>query len=422
MIRLPSSGVPRPPAGDDREGARSAAAASDAPARGAVRGERGVTVASRTHSLQSRLNSLLAAALAIGVGLTMLGWYYGETLPRAVRTIPHTSTLGTEEGARLPPLGRIVPPRVTPELSPASTAVTARSALAGEPALTALANRQPPLIRWVGAAPASPAPAHPQDRRLRRRLSGPVFAAAQGAAGFTPMSAPGPVRSAGTTGGYPAYPGVSTLPARPHTDALGALLRPEVLHATRAELLPQQRLLLPKGTFIDCTLETAIDSTLPGMTACVTATDTFSADGTVVLLERGTKLIGETRGQVRQGSARVFVIWTEARTPSGVVVRLDSPATDALGRSGLTGKVNRHFWQRFGAALLVSTINGAVQTRLQSSGNIVIEPTTSEDVVTEALRSSVNIPPTVTVPNGARIQVLVARDVDFRSVYELVSR
>ncbi len=97
---------------------------------------------------------------------------------------------------------------------------------------------------------------------------------------------------------------------------------------------PTQRLLLPKGAFIDCTLETAIDSTLPGMTTCVTATDTFGADGTIVLLERGTKLIGETRGEVHQGEARVFVVWTEARTPAGVVVELDSPGTDALGTLG----------------------------------------------------------------------------------------
>ena len=37
------------------------------------------------------------------------------------------------------------------------------------------------------------------------------------------------------------------------------------------------------------------------MTTCITATDTFSADGSVVLLERGTKLVGETRGQVAAG-------------------------------------------------------------------------------------------------------------------------
>jgi type IV secretion system protein VirB10 len=190
-------------------------------------------------------------------------------------------------------------------------------------------------------------------------------------------------------------------------------------------VLPEQRLLLPKGAFIDCTLETAIDSTLPGMTTCITATDTFGADGTIVLLERGTKLIGETRGEVHQGATRVFVAWMEARTPSGVVVQLDSPGTDALGRSGLEGRVDRHFWERFGAAALVSTIDGAVQSELQSSsrgGTVVLDPTASEDVLTEILRSTVDIPPTIRVRNGARIQVLVARDVDFRSVYELEPR
>ncbi len=114
------------------------------------------------------------------------------------------------------------------------------------------------------------------------------------------------------------------------------------------------------------------------MTTCITATDTFSADGTVVLLERGTKLIGETRGQVNQGVARVFVLWTEARTPVGIAVPLDSPGTDELGRSGQTGQVNRHFWERFGAAILISTLDGAVQAAAQSAGRgggaVIITP------------------------------------------------
>jgi type IV secretion system protein VirB10 len=196
-----------------------------------------------------------------------------------------------------------------------------------------------------------------------------------------------------------------------------------VTTAARAQLLPAQRLLLPKGAFIDCTLETAIDSSLPGMTTCILAADTFGVDGKVVLLERGTKLVGETRGQVQQGSARVFVLWTEARTPAGVVVPLDSPGADELGRSGLPGEVNRHFWERFGAAMLISIVDGAVQTvaTRNSGSSVIVDPSASQGVMTEVLKGTVNIAPTVTKKNGDRIQVLVARDVDFRSVYELRS-
>ena len=201
------------------------------------------------------------------------------------------------------------------------------------------------------------------------------------------------------------------------------LLRPGVATPARARTLPTQQLLLPKGAFIDGTLETAIDSTLPGMTTCVTATDTFGVDGKVVLLERGSKLVGETRGEVQNGSARVFVLWTEARTPTGVWVPLDSPGTDELGRSGLPGEVNRHFWDRFGAALLISVIDGAVQAGVQSSshgnGAIIYNPSTSQDALTDVLKGTINIAPTVVKHQGDRIQILVARDLDFRPVYEL---
>ena len=182
--------------------------------------------------------------------------------------------------------------------------------------------------------------------------------------------------------------------------------------------------MLPKGAFIDCTLETADQlSALPGMTTCVTATDTFSADGNIVLLERGSKLVGETRGQVQQGKPRLFVLWTEARTPTGVVVPLASPGTDELGRSGLSGVIDRHWWLRFGTAILITVIDGAVQGLTEShqaaAAPLFSNPSTSSDVATEVLRGTLNIPPTIEKAQGDRIEILVARDVDFRSVYAL---
>jgi len=39
--------------------------------------------------------------------------------------------------------------------------------------------------------------------------------------------------------------------------------------------------------------------------------------------------------------------------------------------------------------------------------------------MSEVLKGTINIPPTVTKAQGDRIQVFVARDVDFRPVYAL---
>ena len=211
--------------------------------------------------------------------------------------------------------------------------------------------------------------------------------------------------------------------ATPHGNAsLTDALQPTLTTPAEAELVPTRRWLLPKGSFLDCTLETAIDSTLAGMSTCVLAVDAFGADGRVVLLERGTRLIGENRSEVRAGQARVQVLWTEARTPTGVVVSLTSPGTDALGRAGVPGAVDNHLAARFGAAVLLSVIDGAISgfvAHEQGSAGVIYNPQGTRDVATDALRNTIGIPPTIAVPAGARIQVLVARDIDFRGVYRL---
>ena len=385
-----------------------------------VAGERRAALLAPGMSLQSRISKLLAMSLMFALGIAFLTWYYSHVAARPARTRQGAQAqLASRAQAEmtLPSLGPIPPP-------PVASAIPAPAA-AADVAMPAIPAPAAPL------APLAPAPANGsggpvRQTALERRLSGAAFAGSSpsAAASEASLSVSVGANDTGTSAGATAAPAPRATPTSSATaDALPRLLQAEATVATRARVLPTQRLLLPKGAFIDCTLETAIDSTLPGLTTCVTATDTFGADGTVVLLERGTKLIGETRGQVQQGAARVFVLWTEARTPTGVVVALDSPGADELGRSGLAGEVNRHFWQRFGAAILISTINGALQAAVQSSGSgggsVIYGPTDAQGVMTEVLKDTVNIPPTVTKNNGDRIQVLVARDVDFSSVYEL---
>ncbi|HEY1889309.1 MAG TPA: type IV secretion system protein VirB10 [Steroidobacteraceae bacterium] len=368
--------------------------------------------------------------LMSALGLGLLGWYYAHTFAmqsQARRTAQNATNQQAAGNMPLPPIGPITPP--TPQ-SPARSSLIATAlgpppTSPPAPVTDGMPASGAPLGAPVYGAPATSGapPKSPWEIALERKLSGPAFdtSPSGGSSTITGQSAPlAPQSEPPSASGEMPPEEIAGSPAP--SSALATLLMPTITPAARPSVLPTQRLLLPKGAFIDCTLETAIDSTLPGMTTCVTATDTFGADGTVVLLPRGTKLVGETRGQVEQGSSRVFVLWTEARTPGGVVIPLDSPGTDALGRSGLAGKVNRHFWQRFGAAILISVINGAIQYAVQSQnqgGAVIYDPGATQQVMTEALKGTVNVPPTVTVANGSRIQVLVARDVDFRSVYAL---
>jgi type IV secretion system protein VirB10 len=375
-----------------------------------VRGERDGATLRQPPSVQSRVSNVLAIGLMSVLGLGMLTWYYANAMTRqshARQSAQALSARRAQGDMPLPSLGRIDPPAAVTERLPAP-----QDQLAQSTSLSVATLREIPLA----AAPAAPAYGAPPAKTsaqltLERQLSGAVF---------SPQSSLPSVSSPVSSASPPPAGAILQEPGE-----LSALMRPSVTTAVRAQVLPTQRLLLPKGAFLDCTLETAIDSTLPGMTTCVMATDTFGVDGQVVLLERGTKLVGETRGQVQQGSARVFVLWNEARTPTGVIVPLASPGADELGRSGLPGTVDRHFWERFGAAMLVSVIDGGIQAAVQSSrgnsGTVIVNPSGTQDVMTEVLKGTINIAPTVVKHQGDRIQVLVARDLDFRSVYELKS-
>ncbi|HEY0745609.1 MAG TPA: type IV secretion system protein VirB10, partial [Steroidobacteraceae bacterium] len=318
----------------------------------------------------------------------------------------------------LPPLGAVATP------SAAATDFT----IAPDKGPTALADvlGPPPALSDGGHAVGAASNAHsvgpngqplktPAELAMERRLTPSVFLrSSEGAPASASMVSPASLSAAAPQG---------TGGVNGERSQIENYMPPTAMASTRAQVLATQRFIIPKGNFLDCTLETAINSELPGMTTCITAFDIFGADGKVILLERGSKLVGETRGQVAQGMSRLFILWSQVRTPTGVVVQLDSPGTDELGRSGVTGSVNNHFWARFGAALLVSVIDGVIQgaaTRQESTGStLIINPQGGQQVTDDILRNTINIPPTIGINQGARVQVIVARDVDFRSVYEL---
>ncbi|MEO4090764.1 type IV secretion system protein VirB10 [Acinetobacter pittii] len=200
-------------------------------------------------------------------------------------------------------------------------------------------------------------------------------------------------------------------------------------------------LTIDKGTFIDCVMTTKFNSQLAGLMTCEVTRNIYSASGRVVLIDRGSKVTGQYQGGIQQGQTRVFVMWDRIVTPKGVAIDINSPASSELGESGLTGRINNHFWKRFGGAMLVSLIDGvgeglgkslgaSVGRKLDKSlgnesGTTVIDlggssgSSSSTDVASKIIEQTINIPPTIVKHQGDKITVFVSRDLDFSKVYRL---
>lgn len=183
--------------------------------------------------------------------------------------------------------------------------------------------------------------------------------------------------------------------------------------ATFATNIQDQSFMLTQGVMLDCILETAINSELPGYTRCILSEDVHSYDGSMLLLKKGSRVVGQYQGGIQQGETRIFVMWTRILTPDGIDVALDSPGTSPLGASGHDAYIDSHFLERFGSSALLSIVGGLAASesegdvRLQAAGDSFNK---SAEI---ALQNSIKIRPTGHKNQGDRIKIFVAKDIDF---------
>jgi type IV secretion system protein VirB10 len=195
-----------------------------------------------------------------------------------------------------------------------------------------------------------------------------------------------------------------------------------------ASRFADQDLMLPKGRQADCVLTTRVDDQLPGFTSCALLNDLYSDNGKTLLLERGSEFWGEY-GQINQaGVSRIAANWVRIKTPDGVTVDLSSPGSDTLGGSGMPGHYNPRWPERIGAALLLSVMKDVMSAVIanQSKGgaSVVVSPGQNTiqgagNIADQVIRETLRVRPNVTINEGTRIAIYVARDLDFRRVYEL---
>jgi type IV secretion system protein VirB10 len=214
---------------------------------------------------------------------------------------------------------------------------------------------------------------------------------------------------------------------------LARLLKPTVLSGATASVIRNPDMVLTEGTVMPCILQTAIDTQLVGFVTCVVPIDVRGTSGNVVLLDRGTKIVGQIESGLVQGQERVFVLWTRAETPNHVVISLNAPAADELGRAGLSGEIDNHWWKRFGGALMLTLVQGSLNAgtalAANSGGNgngngaalgfVYGAQNSGNQITNTALENAINIPPTLRKNQGDTVSVFVAQDLDFAAVYRL---
>jgi type IV secretory pathway VirB10-like protein len=192
--------------------------------------------------------------------------------------------------------------------------------------------------------------------------------------------------------------------------------------SSRASQMRDLGRMVPQGTVIAAVLETAINSDLPGSVRGLVSRDVRSFDGSRVLIPRGSRLVGQYKSAAAIGQTRAFVVWTRIISPTGVTIDVGSPATDRLGRGGLDGEVDTHFFRRFGAAILLSVVSAGSQALANSAADsnnttfVIASPAQANQVATMALQKQIDIPDTIKVAQGVPVQVFVARDLDFAAV------
>jgi type IV secretion system protein VirB10 len=238
----------------------------------------------------------------------------------------------------------------------------------------------------------------------------------------------------GPAGGNPAA-GIMSASAQPTSAAggpgqLGSQLTPSNTPLVQAGMLGDRNMILPKGRSIDCGLSVRLVSDLPGLASCIVSQNVYSDNGKVLLIERGSEAVGEYGSSMTQGQHRLFVLWSRIKMPNGVVMNLNSPGSDELGTSGLPGLVNNHWWERLGAAALLTIVQDFVAYKTAQTGNgstaslAVMQNTgqTTNDMANTILQSTINIKPTLYKNQGDRSAIYVARDLDFSTVYALHPR
>lgn len=180
---------------------------------------------------------------------------------------------------------------------------------------------------------------------------------------------------------------------------------------------------LMQGTIIRAVTMSGINTDLPGsITARVVSNVYDTIHPSLLLVPKGSTLIGNYSSSFKVGQSRVLVAMTRLILPNGRWISLaGTPATDEQGMSGMVADVNNHFLKMFSSSFIIGasslllpssqqniTVTSPTNSGTQTGGTIFAQ--TLQQSVQQLLQRNINIQPTGTVQPGTPFDFMVSRD------------
>lgn len=174
------------------------------------------------------------------------------------------------------------------------------------------------------------------------------------------------------------------------------------------------------GTIIPLTLETAINSDLPGRITAVVKTDVYdSATGNILLIPAGSRVIGKYSSDVSFGQERVQVVFNRITLPNQKSLNIEAMlGVDQLGASGVKDRVDTKLGKVFTSVVMSAILGvgaGAVKEDDDSGDswkNDAIDGggTQAINVGNAYANKVLNVQPSLNIRQGYTVGLFVEKD------------
>ena len=178
-----------------------------------------------------------------------------------------------------------------------------------------------------------------------------------------------------------------------------------------------------------------ISSQIPGNAVAQVETNIYGAMGRVVLIPKGSKVIGFYQSNNKIGEYRLQIIWTRIITPQGNNIMLtDAKGADVKGYNGLIGEVHTRNFERYGIPLTLSTLSnglllavnslnqkGTIEQSKSEAGNLANAYIQSQilsgmrqdvsSIIQKIVQEQIKIQPIITIKEGSRIFIAPTQDI-----------